>query len=199
MGPADTTTWARWDTKRKGNWHADEIADLTRAITRGKWNGSTATSYPTSTTMSSKLVIAFSDGAGCSGRDLRRQVGGSGARVRRVYRVLDAHGVEFVVVGAYALAFHGAPCPPPWVRERVELRRDRRLDRGGTWRHWLAGWHVTLGLAAHIVPSRGRGRAPDISPPRWTWPTCSSDSLTSGPKADASVLGCRAQGDVLAT
>ena len=40
---------------------------------------------------------------------LRRQTDGARARLRRFIGSLIALGVEFVVVGAYALAFHGAP------------------------------------------------------------------------------------------
>jgi hypothetical protein len=40
---------------------------------------------------------------------LRQQFHGSRARLRRVYRVVDCPWAEFLIVWAYALAFHGAP------------------------------------------------------------------------------------------
>ena len=69
---------------------------------------------------------------------LRRQFDGLAPDFDEFIASLNAHGVEFVIVGAYALAFHGAPrftgdldiLVRPTRRERVTSAR-RRSSRSG--------------------------------------------------------------------
>ena len=46
---------------------------------------------------------------------------------KELLELLNAHNVEYVIVGAYALAFHGVPCKDELISNKKTLGRKKDL------------------------------------------------------------------------
>ncbi len=67
---------------------------------------------------------------------------------KELLALFDAHAVEYVIVGAHALAYHGALCQP--VEKTIPFQngchwlRQCRHNLAVSWRdrHWQSQWHT---------------------------------------------------------